>query len=142
MNLDDESVFDQMPRFDARDFEPPSWAKGPHFQWADKNAESSGSTPRPATENNVQPRKDNEAEDEESDDEEEEEWADASEGGPETDPDLATFTVLEYKVCHLDPVFLASHADRRQTNRDYWQKRQASRRPVTCTSPLVRRIWT
>ncbi len=86
---DDEAAFDRLPRFDARDFDPPAWANGPHFQWGKKNGESSSSHQRQ--------QEDGHAED---DDDEAEEWADASEGRSEIDPDLATFTTAELKVSY------------------------------------------
>lgn len=85
-NQEDESAFDRLPRFDARDFEPPAWANGPQFQWGKKNGEgSSRHQPDPP-------------DTEEDGDEEDEEWADASEGRSEIDPDLAKFTNGELKV--------------------------------------------
>lgn len=88
LHEDEEAVFDRLPRFDARDFEPPAWAKGPQFQWGKKNGESSTS----ASNKPHQPPPIGDEEDED------EEWADASEGRSEIDPDLATFTIGELRV--------------------------------------------
>ena len=85
MNIEDEqSAFDRLPRFDARDFEPPAWAHGPQFQWDRKNGESS-------TAGQSSSGKENE-------DSEEEEWEDARDNFDVVDADLAAFTIVELKV--------------------------------------------
>ena len=83
--------FDSIPRFDARDFEPPAWANGPAFQWERKNGESSSSK------SNAAPMSGPHHDDASSSSPDTEEWADASEGHS-IDPDLATFTIGELKV--------------------------------------------
>ncbi|KAK4685756.1 hypothetical protein P7C73_g4383, partial [Tremellales sp. Uapishka_1] len=91
---------DDLPSFDARTFEPPSWATGSQFQWQKKkNGESSTSGQQASTptstvggerENGVQ------YDDDDDDEEEEEDWKDASEG-LELESDLLTFSVQELK---------------------------------------------
>jgi hypothetical protein len=94
---DSDSAFDRLPRFDARDFEPPAWAKGPQFQWGKKNGESSTSAHR----QRQNPAGDHHVEDDGDEEDGEEEWVDASEGRSEVDPNLATFTTGELKVSSM-----------------------------------------
>lgn len=83
---DDTEPLDSLPRFDARDFEPPAWASGPQFQWGRKDGESSNAASQASGNGAVHVQQ------------EEEEWEDASEGRTDVDPDLATFTTEDLKV--------------------------------------------
>ena len=89
---DGEAAFKDLPRFDARDFEPPAWANGPHFQWG-KNGESSN-----LSSGGRRPFRSEENGDAHPEEEEEETWEDASEGRSVIDPELATFTTAELRV--------------------------------------------
>jgi hypothetical protein len=84
----DEKVFDQMPRFDARDFQPPAWATGPELQWGRRDLETNGESSKLGSTNSetLAPELD----------EEEEVWEDAEEDlGVDAS---GTFTTAELKV--------------------------------------------
>ena len=71
-----DANFDTLPRFDARDFQPPAWATSSDFAWGhDKPGESSRISP----DSNRFNSKDSDAGS--GDDDEHEDWADAIDGG-------------------------------------------------------------
>lgn len=95
-----EADFDSLPRFDARDFEPPAWASSSKFNWGQekKNGESSTSSPtaRDAkSKDGPSANLDNEEDDEEDG---EETWEDALEDHDVLDLKETLFSTEEIKV--------------------------------------------
>ncbi|WWC58100.1 uncharacterized protein I303_100635 [Kwoniella dejecticola CBS 10117] len=99
-----EASFDDLPSFDARKFEPPSWAKDSFHQWGAKNGESSKSTANGKSkkhdhtttkeEFNASLEKEGDFENEDDDDDEET-WEDAKEDLVE--PEEAAFSNAELR---------------------------------------------
>ncbi|KAK8845544.1 hypothetical protein IAR55_006259 [Kwoniella newhampshirensis] len=82
LTRDEEVVFDELPTFDARKFEPPAWANDPLFRRGSKNGESSKTATNGYQHNRHMDKEDNEDEDE--DDDEDDVFEDAlSDADPE-----------------------------------------------------------
>lgn len=97
--------FASLPRFDARDFDPPAWAKEARFAWSTEDDQSSEAFKRSA---DVKPSNSvaNGGDDTgaESDNEEDhEDWQDAVENPGDLDPLDAIFSVDDLQVCVLSP---------------------------------------
>jgi hypothetical protein len=112
----DSTVFDNLPKFDASKFQPPAWASGPAFNFAQKNGESSKSQEARRSDATIDDKahtpalnpsggshhlRDDGDEDGTEDEDEEEVWEDAQdelEAGIEETPDGLAFTVPELQV--------------------------------------------
>lgn len=98
-----DADFDSLPRFDARDFEPPAWASSSKFSWGkEKNGESSKTTASPFDAPFNSNGDDNHSVDDDHGDNEvedaEEIWEDASEGHSVMDLKETVFTTEELQV--------------------------------------------
>jgi hypothetical protein len=115
----DSTVFDDLPKFDSSKFQPPAWASGPAFNFAEKNGESSKSqevrrsdanlgdqthTPTLKPPGGSHRLRDDGNEDGTEDEDEEEVWEDAQDdldAGIEETPDGLAFTISELQVGSL-----------------------------------------
>jgi hypothetical protein len=92
--------FSSLPRFDARNFEPPAWASSSRFAWGqDKHGESSTKGRTQTASSSTQPSAGADEEDDDAD--EPEIWEDASEGRSVVDLQETIFTTEEIKVASI-----------------------------------------
>jgi len=97
--------FASLPRFDARDFDPPAWAKEARFAWRTEDDQSSEAFKRSA---DVKPSNSvanggDDAGAESDNEEDHEDWQDAVENPGDLDPWDAIFSVDDLQVCVLSP---------------------------------------
>jgi len=98
--MSDQAVFDDLPKYDPTNFQPPAWATGPAFDFTRKNGESSKSAQSTSTTEKNQDPSATDLDESESD-EEEEVWEDAQdelESGVEVTPVGLMFTVAELQA--------------------------------------------